>query len=99
MSENSCAFCKIATGEEESEIVYGEERVAFHSVGGASLARVLVVSEDHVASPEEIGVLPEGRVTNMDTAESGYTISTNNGSDAGQEIFLHPHAHVMGDRK
>ncbi len=99
MSENSCAFCKITTGEEESEIVHGEERVAFHSVGGASLARVLVVPEDHVVSPEEIEVLPESRVTNVDTAESGYTIRTNNGSDAGQEIFLHPHTHVMGDKK
>jgi hypothetical protein len=99
MSENSCAFCRIATGEEESEIVHGEEGVDFHGVGGASLARGLVVPEDHVASPEEIGVLPEGRVTNMDTAESGYTIRTNNGSDAGQGIFLHPLTHVMGDRK
>ena len=35
MSENACAFCKIATGEEELEIVHGEERVALHSVGGA----------------------------------------------------------------
>ena len=100
MSDNDRTFCKVASGEEESEIVHGEEGVvAFHSIGDESAAHVRFYPEDYVASPDEIGVIPEGRVRNTDLAEFGYPIRTNNSSDAGQEIFLHPHAHVMGGGK
>ncbi len=61
------------------------------------MAHVLFISEDYVTSPEAIEALPESRVRNMDVAESGYAIRTNNGSDAGQEIVLH--SHEMGGRK
>ncbi len=54
MSENDRLFCKIASGEDESEVVYGEEGVVdFHSIGGESVARVLVVLEARATSPEE----------------------------------------------
>ncbi len=110
MSENGCVFCKIASGEEESEIVYEEEGVmAFHSIGGKAPVHVLVIPREHVSSLEEIGELPEGVTKRifevaqevaekMDVARSGYVFRINNGPDAGQEVF-HLHVHVMGGER
>ncbi|MBA3474862.1 MAG: HIT domain-containing protein [Rubrobacter sp.] len=110
MSENGCAFCKIASGKEELEIGHEEEgMMAFRSIGGETPAHVRVIPRDHVSSPEEIGQLSEGVAKRsfeaaqavaekMDVAGSGYAFRINNGSDAGQEVF-HLHAHVMGGRK
>jgi hypothetical protein len=64
------------------------------------LAHVLVISGDHVPSTKEMGRLPEDRAKNTDVAEFGYAFNLNNGSDAGQEMFLHLRADVMvGGRK
>ena len=110
MSDNGCVFCKIASGEEESEIVHEEEGViAFHSAGGKAPVHVLVIPREHVSSLEEIGRLPEGVAERifevaqevaekMEVAGSGYVFRINNGSDAGQEVF-HLHAHVMGGER
>ena len=110
MSENGCVFCKIASGEEESEIVYEEEGVmAFHSAGGKAPVHVLVIPREHVSSLEEIGELSEGVAKRifevaqevaeqMDIARSGYVFRINNGPDAGQEVF-HLHVHVMGGER
>ena len=107
MSEGGCVFCKIASGEEESEVVHDEEGVmAFHSMGGKAPVHVLVIPKAHVSSLEEVGELPEGVAERifevaqevaekMGVAGSGYVFRINNGPDAGQEVF-HLHAHVMG---
>ena len=36
---------------------------------------------------------------NTDVTEFGYAFNVNNGSDAGQEMFLYLRADVMGGRK
>ena len=107
MSEKDCVFCKIASGEEESEVVHDEEEVmAFHSMGGKAPVHVLVIPKEHVSSLQEIGELPQGVAERifevaqevaekMNVAGSGYVFRINNGPDAGQEVF-HLHAHVMG---
>jgi len=107
---NGCVFWKIASGKEESEVVYEEERmIAFCSIGGEVLAHVLVVPRDHVSSPAEIRQLSEGVATRIfevalalaekvGVAGFGYESGINNGSDAEQEVFdLRPH--VVGGRK
>jgi histidine triad (HIT) family protein len=110
VSENGCVFWKIASGKEESEVVYEEERmIAFHSIGGVASAHVLVVPRDYVSSPAEIGQLSEGvakrifevapaLAEKVDVAGSGYEFGINNGSDAGQEVF-DLRAYVVGGRK
>ena len=98
MSENGCAFCNEASGEEKWEAVYLVEGTMTHSRGGESLVHVLLFSEDHVSSVEEVGRLPEGRAKNMDVTEFGYASNGNNGSGAGRELF-HLRAGVMGGRK
>lgn len=110
MGENGCVFCKIASGEEEPEVVHDEEGVmAFHSIGGQAPVHVLVIPKEHVSSLKEIGKLPDSVVKRvfevaqevaekMGIDESGYAFRINNGPDSGQEVF-HLHAHVMGGRK
>ena len=110
MSENDCVFCKIASGEEKSEIVHEEDGVrVFHSIDGEAPGHVVVVSRVPVFSLAEIGKLPEGMANRifevaqevaekMGVAGSGYTFGINNRSDAGQEVF-HVGAHVLGGRE
>ncbi|HLL39394.1 MAG TPA: HIT domain-containing protein [Rubrobacteraceae bacterium] len=61
MSENGCVFCKVAGGEEESEIVHDEEgMMAFHSIGGQAPVHVLVILKEHIFSLQEIDKFPDG---------------------------------------
>lgn len=111
MSEDGgCVFCKIVSGEMESEVVHDEEGVlAFQDIGGQAPTHVLVIPKQHVSSLAEIGQLPDGVAKRLfevaqtvaegeGVAESGYAFRINNGPDSGQEVF-HLHAHVMGGRK
>ncbi len=110
MSENGCVFCKIAGGEEESEVVHNEEGVmAFHSIGGQAPVHMLVIPKERISSLQEIDKLPDGVAKRifevarevaerMGIEESGYAFRINNGPDSGQEVF-HLHAHLMGGRK
>jgi len=68
--------------------------------GEEGVAHMLVTLDTHVVSLEGIGLLTEGKVRNLDVAEPGcWSIGTNSCSNAEQEIFLHPHEHVVGGRK
>ena len=72
--------------------------MAFRSIGGEAPPHVLVVTRNHVSSPEEIGQLSEGVAEKVGVAGSRSTFGINNGSDAMQEVF-HLRAHVVGGRK
>jgi len=110
MSENDCVFCKIVSGEIESEVVHDEEGIlAFMDKNGKAPVHVLVIPKEHVSSLAEVGKLPDGVAKRifevaqevaekMDIAGSGYAFRINTGRDANQEVF-HLHAHVMGGRK
>ncbi len=110
MSGNDCIFCKIVSGEIESEVVHDEEEVlAFQDISGKTPVHVLVVPKEHVSSLAEVGRLPDAVTKRlfevaqevaqeMGVADSGYVFRVNNGPDAGQEVF-HLHAHVMGGER
>lgn len=88
MSENECAFCKLASGEYKSEIVHREEgKMAFHSISGKSLARMLVIPRNQVVSPQEIERLPGGAAKCVCVAQADYLFNANNGIVAGREGF------------
>ncbi len=110
MSEPDCIFCKIVRGEIETEVVHEEEEVlVFEDIRGRAPVHVLVIPKQHVASLEEITLLPESVVRRLfevssmvaerlGTKESGYAIRINNGPDAGQEVF-HVHLHLLGGQR
>ena len=110
MVEPDCIFCKIASGEMDTEMVHEEEDVvAFNDINGRTPVHVLVIPRQHVPNLEAMADLPD-RVTKrlyevssevakkLGIDESGYAVRINNGPDAGQEIF-HLHLHVLGGRK
>ena len=110
MVDPDCIFCKIASGEMDTEIVHEEEDVvAFKDINGQAPAHVLVIPRQHVPNLEAMADLPD-RVAKrlyevssevakkLGIDESGYAVRINNGPDAGQEIF-HLHLHVLGGRR
>jgi histidine triad (HIT) family protein len=96
--------------EMDAEVVHDEDEVlAFNDKRGLAPVHVLVIPKQHVASLEEITKLPAPVVRRLfevssmvaeklGVRESGYAVRINNGSDAGQEVFL-LHLHVLGGKR
>jgi len=99
-----CIFCKIATGEIPSKIIYSSENtIAFLDIAPRSKGHTLVITKKHYEKFEEVPneilcelmesikiVLEKLKPLNYD----GYNILNNNGVVAGQEI-PHVHFHII----
>ena len=106
MSE--CLFCRIASGELESNVVYESAGVlAFRDINPAAPTHVLVVPKRHIASARDLSrangeLLSEmfeviARIAADEGLDGGYRVVTNVGPDAGQSVD-HLHIHVLGGR-
>lgn len=105
-----CLFCRIASGEIPSKIVYQDQDVvAFADINPQAPTHVLLVPRRHIASvvdltPEDGDLLATLFIVATKLAresgleERGYRIVVNNGPDAGQSVF-HLHLHLLGGRK
>ena len=104
----SCIFCRIASKEIPSAIVYEDADVlAFRDLSPQAPTHVLVIPKRHVASLEDIGdadgallgtmMLVAKKVATATGLTRGYRIVTNCGADAGQSV-AHLHLHVLGGR-
>ena len=106
--EDSCVFCRIASGKEEQSrnIVYADSSVvAFMSHGPRNPGHVLVIPLMHAKLLTE---LPDSTSRNVMTAArkialaiqktdikaDGFNFQINSGVAAGQEVF-HVHMHVI----
>ena len=106
----NCLFCKIATGEIPSNIVYQDENVvAFADINPQAPKHILLIPRQHIASMTDLTlndapVLAQLFTTahklaqEMGVDESGYRFVSNVGPDAGQSVF-HLHFHILGGRK
>jgi histidine triad (HIT) family protein len=103
-----CIFCRIATKDVSSGIVYEDsELVAFRDVNPQAPTHVLIVPKRHVASLDEtveadaklLGAMMRTakRVAAAEGLTSGYRVVTNIGPDGGQSVS-HLHLHVLGGR-
>jgi histidine triad (HIT) family protein len=104
-----CIFCRIASGDIPSTVVYDDEHVvAFRDLNPHAPTHVLVVPRKHIATlndlvPEDAELvgrmyLAAREVARIDgVAESGYRTVFNCNADAGQTVF-HLHMHVLGGR-
>jgi len=104
-----CLFCKIASGEIPSTIVYEDDVcVAFRDINPQAPTHVLVIPREHVAGiataeggdVELLGRLmlaaaDVARIEGLD--EAGYRTVINWGRAAGMEV-AHLHLHVLGGR-
>lgn len=104
--DDSCIFCKIATGQIPSQRVYeDDELIAFKDIRPAAPVHLLIVPREHIpmlaaAGPQHEGLL--GRIMLLAPklavehgATNGFRTVFNNGADGGQEVY-HLHLHVMG---
>lgn len=100
-----CIFCRIASGEVESNIVYSDDDVvAFKDASPQMPVHVLVVPRKHYVNLNDdvpsdlLGKLltaahKVAQLTGIDA--TGYRILINNGDDA-QQVVKHLHVHVLG---
>jgi len=106
----NCLFCKIATGEIPSNIVYQDENVvAFADINPQAPKHILLIPRQHIASMTDLTLndapilaqlftTAQKLAQEMGVDESGYRFVSNVGPDAGQSVF-HLHFHILGGRK
>ena len=104
-----CIFCKIASGEIESDFIYEDDQVvAFRDLNPQAPTHVLVIPREHIATTNDLNAdnaAIVGRMTlaakqiaeQEGIAERGYRTVLNCNAEAGQSVF-HIHLHVLGGR-
>lgn len=101
---SDCIFCKIATHEIPSTVVYEDELViAFDDLSPQALVHTLVIPKEHYQDITD-GVPAEtlaamvhaiGEVAKAKGLGAGFRVISNKGADAGQTV-MHFHIHVLG---
>ena len=109
MSDNSCLFCRIVSGQIPATKIYEDDHsIAFRDINPQAPVHVLLIPKHHIVSLKETGLddhavlghllVVAGKIAAQEgIAESGFRVVANSGSDAGQSVF-HLHLHVMGGR-
>lgn len=104
-----CLFCKIASKEIPSSIVFEDDRVvAFKDINPAAPVHILIIPKVHIQSVLDIGESNSEIVAyifevaakiarEQGLAEKGFRIVANTGMDGGQTV-PHLHYHLLGGR-
>jgi histidine triad (HIT) family protein len=105
-----CLFCRIVAGEIPAKTVYEDETVlAFEDVSPQAPVHILIIPKKHIATINDITSGDESLVGHIysvaakiardrGVADTGYRVTVNCNSDAGQAVF-HLHFHLLGGRK
>jgi histidine triad (HIT) family protein len=108
-SKPDCIFCKIASGEIDSNIIYRDEDVVvFPDINPVAPVHFLVVPIKHITSLADMKENDAALVGKMTAAankvardqgltKNGYRLTINCGAYAGQVVW-HLHMHLMGGR-
>ena len=103
-----CIFCKIASSEIPSDIVYKDDVcVAFRDVNPQAPTHILVIPREHIQSVNEINESNSGiiahifevisKIAKEENLTNGYRVVSNIGED-GQQSVPHLHFHIIGGR-
>ncbi|MBR1397849.1 MAG: histidine triad nucleotide-binding protein [Selenomonadaceae bacterium] len=107
---SDCIFCKIASKEAKSNVVYEDDTViAFRDLDPKAPEHILIIPKKHIDSLNEldnsdkelashilVDVIPKvARDLSID--KSGFRIVVNTGDDGGQTVN-HLHFHMLGGR-
>lgn len=105
MHDENCIFCKIATHEIPTKVVYEDDSViAFDDMEPLMPVHTLIIPKEHYANvgddvPEEVLGHVLGTVKKIaeikGLTERGYRCMINTGDDASQSV-KHFHIHVFG---
>ncbi len=105
----NCLFCKIASGDEASEIVYKDEHfIAIKDINPQAPVHLLIIPKKHVGTLMEIEESDKEQMGSVftvakflaeenDLEMSGFRLVLNCGMGAGQTVF-HIHFHLLGGR-
>ena len=106
MTEASCIFCKIVSGDIAADIISeSTNTVAFRDIAPLSKVHILVVPKKHYknvvelsdSTPAVLGELMKEATSLAKAHTNGsFKLQFNTGAEAGQTIF-HAHAHVLSD--
>jgi histidine triad (HIT) family protein len=105
---SDCLFCKIATKQIPSKIVYEDPEVfAFEDIGPQAPTHILIIPRKHFASLSEAAAedqavlgklqLVAAKIARDKKLLDGYRTVINSGAGAGQTVF-HVHLHLLGGR-
>ena len=109
MSEQSCLFCKVISGDVSGDVVHRDDRcVVIRDINPQAPMHLLVIPLEHLESLDDASQRDEAllghllrvaaKVTNdQGQAENGYRTVINTGAGAGQSVF-HLHVHVLAGR-
>lgn len=105
----NCVFCKIISGEIQSQFVYQDDQViAFHDRAPLAPVHVLIIPRLHISTLNDLQIEHKGLMGHLlwvsqeiarqkNLQEKGYRLIMNCGRDAGQEVN-HLHFHLLGGR-
>lgn len=104
-----CLFCKIASGETDTDFVYSDDQVVvFEDINPQAPVHLLIVPKKHIADLNSLEK-KDGEIifhvyqvakklaADKEIADSGYRIVSNCGDDGGQTVY-HIHFHLLGGR-
>ncbi|HNW45752.1 MAG TPA: histidine triad nucleotide-binding protein [Elusimicrobiales bacterium] len=105
----NCLFCKIASGEIQSKIIYEDAEVlAFHDLNPQAPTHVLIIPRRHIdrlsaAAATDGELLGKIQLAAVKLAaelkvEGAFRLVMNNGRAAGQSVD-HLHYHLLAGRK
>lgn len=107
---SNCLFCRIASQEIKSDLLYEDEKiVAFRDISPQAATHILIIPKKHYACLNDI---PKEEMSigadlmqkakelahNEGIAEKGYRIVMNVNAEGGQTVF-HVHLHLIGGQK
>lgn len=106
MSSQDCIFCKIATKQIQTKIVFeNDEFIGFNDIKPVSPTHILVIPKKHYINLWEIDskdllgnlLLAAKEVAKQEGLNDGFRTVINTGDNGGQTVH-HLHAHVLGGR-
>lgn len=105
--EKDCVFCKIATGQTDTTLLFENERiVVFRDIRPHAPTHLLIVPKKHIRSVNdateadqavlgELFLTAQKMARQENVADSGYKLQVNVEKGGGQVIF-HLHLHLLG---
>jgi len=98
-----CIFCKIVKGEIPSnKVLENEKFLAFYDINPIAPIHILIIPKEHFEKFDTtpVNLLPQMAEFIKEVAKKlnikDYRLITNNGSNAGQEVF-HLHIHMVAN--
>jgi histidine triad (HIT) family protein len=106
MTEASCIFCKIVSGEISSDLIAETANlIAFKDIAPLSKVHLLVIPKKHYRDVAELSASNPAQLSELmslavklagEYTNGSFKLQFNTGAEAGQTIF-HAHAHVLSE--